>query len=89
MFVAKIFDFEHVTDTGAASKESSTDARKPSKSIFTKSDPTRIQTRKASNGCTKSLKSHFPTRARSEPFAEAREGQTGSSAHPKTDRIAQ
>ena len=55
-----------------------TDARKPSKSIFTKNDPTRIQTRKASNGCTKSLKSDFPTRSRSQPFAEARRDKRGA-----------
>ena len=72
------FDVRKEQVSNTKREHGQTDARKPSKSIFTKNDPTRIQTRKASNRCTKSLKSDFPTRSRSQPLAEARRDTRGA-----------
>ena len=82
------FDVKKEQISNTKREHGQTDARKPSKSIFTKNDPTRIQTRKASNGCTKSLKSDFLTRSRSQPFAEARRDKRGARPTQKTDRMA-
>ena len=76
-FFGQIFNFEYVADRGRAPKKSPTAARKPSNSIFAKNKSKRIETRKASTGCTKSLKSDFPTRALSEPSSESRRAGRG------------
>ena len=78
IFFLPNFDVRKEQVSNTKREHGQTDARKPSKSICTKNDPTRIQTRKASNGCTKSLKSDFPTRSRSQPFAEARRDKRGA-----------
>ena len=78
IFFLPNFDVRKEQVSNTKREHGQTDARKPSKSILTKNDPARIQTRKASNGCTKSLKSDFPTRSRSQPFAEARRDKRGA-----------
>ena len=76
-FFGQIFNFEYVADRGRTPKKSPTAARKPSNSIFAKNKSKRIETRKASTGCTKRLKSDLPTRAFSEPSSESRRAGRG------------
>ena len=76
------FDVRKEQVSNTKREHGQTDARKPSKSILTKNDPARIQTRKASNGCTKSLKSDFPPRSRS-THSRRREGTNGGLGPPK------
>ena len=76
-FFGQIFNCEYVADRGRTPKKSSTAARKASNSIFAKNKSKRIETRKASTGCTKRLKSDFPTRALSEPSSESRRAGRG------------
>ena len=76
------FDVRKEQVSNTKREHGQTDARKPSKSILTKNDPARIQTRKTSNGCTKSLKSDFPPRSRS-THSRRREGTNGGLGPPK------
>ena len=82
IFFRPNFDVRKEQVSNAKREHGQTDARKPSKPILTKNDPARIQTRKASNGCTKSLKGYFPTKSRS-THSRRREGTNGGLGPPK------